>query len=352
VGLSPLTRFRVERIENLPYHLRSLIAGGRPSREMKSYWIVQKDHGLALEPRDVPAAEPKEGQLLVKVRASSFNRGELLTVHGACDPRGKPAGIECAGEIAVGTAAFAVGERVMGRCIGGFAEYALMDAREAMRVPPRLSWEQAAAIPLAFMVTHDMLVAHGHVERGEWILITGVSSGVGVASLQVGKALGAHVIGTSGSEQKLAKLTALGLDVGVATRGAGFHEPAMKATGGKGVNLVVNAVGGTVFAECIRSLAYEGRLATVGYLDRTLKAEIDLEALHAKRLHLFGVSNKLRPAAERAQTVRAFENDLLPYFADGRIVPVVDRVFGFDELTAAHAYFDSGAIVGKVVVRM
>src|SRR5262245_22946755 len=209
---------------------------------MKSYWIVQKDHGLALEPRDVPTPEPKEGQLLVKVRGSSFNRGELLTGHGAFDPRGKPAGIECAGEIAADTAGFTMGERVMGRCVGGFADFALMDAREAMRLPPRLSWEQAAAIPLAFMVAHDMLIAHGRLQRGEWLLITGVSSGVGVASLLVGKALGANVIGTSGSEEKLAKLAKLGLDVGVATRGAGFHEPALKATGGKGVNLVVNTV--------------------------------------------------------------------------------------------------------------
>jgi NADPH:quinone reductase-like Zn-dependent oxidoreductase len=319
---------------------------------MRSYWIVQTERGLALEPRDMAIPAPKDGQLLVKVRASSFNRGELLTGHGAFDPRGKPAGIECAGEIAADAAGFTAGERVMGRCVGGFADYALMDAREAMRLPPRLSWEQAAAIPLAFMVAHDMLVAHGRLQRGEWLLITGASSGVGVASLLVGKALGANVIGTSGSEQKLAKLTKLGLDVGVATRGAGFHEPAMNATAGKGVNLVVNTVGGSVFAECIRTLAYEGRLATVGYLDGTLKAEIDLEALHAKRLHLFGVSNKLRPAAERAHTVRAFESDLLPYFADGRIEPVVDRVFAFDDLAAAHAYFDSGALVGKVVVRM
>jgi len=319
---------------------------------MRSYWVVQSERGLALEPRDVPTPQPKEGQLLVKVRASPFNRGELLTGHGAYDPNGKAAGMECAGEIAADAAGFTVGERVMGRCVGGFAEYALMDTREAMRVPARLSWEQAAAIPLVFMVAHDMLVAHGKLERGEWLLITGVSSGVGVASLQAGKALGAHVIGTSGSAEKLAKLARLGLDVGVATRGGGFHEPAMKATAGKGVDLVVNTVGGTVFAECVRTLAFEGRLATVGYLDRTLKAEIDLEALHAKRLHLFGVSNKLRPAAERAQTVRAFEKDLLPYFADGRIAPVVDRVFAFDDLGAAHAYFDSGALVGKVVVRM
>ena len=168
------------------------------------------------------------------------------------------------------------------------------------------------------MVTHDMLIAHGRLKPGEWLLITGASSGVGVASLQAGKALGANVIGTSGSAEKLAKLKQLGLDVGVVTRGGGFCEPAMQATADKGVDLVVNTVGGTVFAECVSTLAYQGRLATVGYLDRTLTATIDLEALHAKRLHLFGVSNKLRPAAERAQTVRAFEKDLLPYFADGQ----------------------------------
>lgn len=322
---------------------------------MRSYWVVQAERGLTLEPRDVPRPEPKDGQLLVKVQASSFNRGELLTGHGAYNPNGKPAGIECAGEIAgvgSGVAGFTLGERIMGRCVGGFADYAVMDAREALRVPARLTWEQAAAIPLVFMVAHDMLVTHGRLRAGEWLLITGASSGVGVASLLAGKALGAKVIGTSGSEQKIVKLRELGLDVGVMTRGGGFYDPVLKATGNRGVDLIVNNVGGTVFADCIRSLAYEGRLATVGYLDRTLKAEIDLEALHAKRLQLFGVSNKLRPPAERAETVRGFERDFVPYFADGRLTPVIDRVFSLGELTAAHAYFESNAMVGKVVVRL
>jgi NADPH2:quinone reductase len=319
---------------------------------VKSYWIVPAAGAVTLELRDVPRPEPKDGQLLVKVAASSFNRGELLPAHA---PAAKPAGGECAGEIAAlgaGVTGFAVGERVMGRCAGGFAEYATMDAREALRVPARLTAQQAAAIPLVFMVVHDMLVTHGRLRPGEWLLIAGASSGVGVAALQAGKTLGAKVIGTSGSRTKLDKLAELGLDVGVETRGNGFYEPAMQATGGKGVNLVVNNVGGTVFAECVRALAYEGRLATVGYLDRTLKAEIDLEALHAKRLQLFGVSNRLRPAADRALTVRAFEKDFLPFFADGRLAPVIDRVFPFAELPAAHAYFDSNAMVGKVVVTL
>ena len=155
---------------------------------MRSHWVVQGERGLTLERRDVPQPTPKEGQLLVDVRASSFNRGELLTGHGAYDPKGKPAGMECAGEVAAcgaGVAGFAVGERVMGRCVGGFADFALMDAREALRIPARLSWEQAAAIPLVFMVAHDMLVTHGRLQPGEWLLITGASSGVGVAALRV-----------------------------------------------------------------------------------------------------------------------------------------------------------------------
>jgi NADPH2:quinone reductase len=322
---------------------------------MRSYCIVPSAAGVALEPRDVPRPEPKEGQLLVAVKATSFNRGEMIVGRGAHAPAAKTAGSDCAGEVAAvgpGVTGFAVGERVMGRCAGGFAEYATMDAREALRIPARLSWEQAAAIPLSFMVVHDMLVTHGHLQTGEWLLITGVSSGVGVAALQVAKVLGANVVGTSGSAEKLARLKQLGLDVGVPTRGTGFYEPTMQATGGKGVNLVVNNVGGTVFAECMRCLAYEGRLATVGYLDRTMTAEIDLAALHSKRLQLFGVSNKLRPPAERALSVRGFEKDFLPYFADGRLSPVVDRVFAFADVPAAHAYFDSNAMIGKIVVRL
>src|SRR5439155_33943 len=152
---------------------------------------------------------------------------------------------------------------------------------------------------------------------GQWLLVTGAASGVGVAALQTAKALGARVIGTSGSADKLARLEKLGLDVGIRTRAADFHDAVMKATDGKGVNLVVNNVGGSVFAECIKALAFEGRLATVGHLDRVLSAALDLEALHGKRLTVFGVSNRFRTAAQRAETVRGSVRDALPLFADG-----------------------------------
>lgn len=318
---------------------------------MRAYYFVPGAQGLALEAREVAVPEPAAGQLLVRLRAAGLNRGELVSAQGAA----KPGGTEGAGEVAKlgpGLAGFKLGERVMGRCSGAFAEHALMDAREALPVPDRLSWEEAASVPIVFCVVHDMLVGQGALKAGEWLLVTGIASGVGVAALQAAKALGAKVIGTSGSPDKLEKLKPQGLDVGLATRKADFRDAVMQATGGRGANLAVNTVGGTLFAECLRALAFEGRLAIVGYVDGVLSAQIDLEALHARRLRLFGVSNRQRTPEQRASSVRGFARDLLPAIADGRIRPLIDRVYAFDELPAAKARMEANAHVGKIVVRI
>jgi NADPH:quinone reductase-like Zn-dependent oxidoreductase len=313
------------------------------------------DHA-AIELREAAIPEPGAQQLLLRMRAASLNRGELILGHGLQKPgTSKPMGMEGAGEVmklGAGVTGFALGDRVMGRCAGAFSEYALMDVREAIPMPANLTFEEAAAIPLTFLVVHDMLVLQGRLAKGEWLLVTGISSGVGVAALQAAKALGAHVIGTSGSQEKLDKLKAAGLDLGICTRKPDFHDAVMQATGGKGVNLVVNTVGGSVFAECVRSMAFEGRLATVGYVDGVLKSEIDLQALHAKRLTLFGVSNKLRTPEQRAAGVPAFVAQLMPHVAAGRIRPVVDHVYPFEELDAARAHMESNRHLGKIVIAM
>ena len=292
------------------------------------------------------------------MHAAALNRGEFVLGHGLHGKAGswKAIGGEGAGEVvAVGAevTGFKPGDRVMGRCAGAFSEYALMEAAEAMAVPPSLSWEEAASIPLTFLVSYDMLVLQGRLKAGEWLLINGVSSGVGVASLQLGKALGAQRHRHLGlGARSWTRCKPLGLDVGLCTRAADFAPAVMEATGQHGADLVVNTVGGSVFAENIRALAFEGRLATVGYVDGVLHADIDLEALHAKRLTLFGVSNKLRTKEQRAAAVPRFVAEVMPHFAAGRIKPQIDQVFDFAQLPEAKARMEAGGHVGKIVLRM
>ena len=313
---------------------------------MKAYVLRTEPNRTTLELREKPTPQPSPTQLLVKIRAASMNRGELIRGGAMSKPGEKPAGMDCAGEV-VGT-----GEKVMGRLPGAFAEFGVMDKQDAIPVPPNLSWEEAAAIPITFNVVYDMLVQQGNLKSGEWLLVTGVTAGVGVAALQAGKALGARVIGTSGSPKKLEELKKLGLDLALPTRKPDFADAVMKATDGKGVNLVVNNVGGTVFGECIKCMAYEGRLATVGYLDHTMKAEIDLAALHEKRLKLYGVSNKLRTAEQRKATVDGMKRDFMPFFSSGKLKPLIHKVYDFKDLPAAKDYMEANAAVGKIVIRM
>ncbi len=322
---------------------------------MKSWVHSTSASGQSLTLKEVPVPEPGDGDIVVRVKAASFNRGEIVTAQNApAASEGKPAGIECAGEIVrlgSSVAGFQEGERVMGRAKMAFSEFAVCQAGDAVPAPANFSWEEAACASITYQVAHDMLFGEGCLAEGEWLLITGVTSGVGVAALQLGKLKQAKVIGTSRCQEKLARLTELGLDHGLVYEDQEFVRQIMEITGNYGVDLIVNNVGGGVFAKCLEILAYQGRLATVGHLDGIGSAEIDLKTQHKKRLKLFGVSNNMRPAAERARSVALFVRDIIPAMRDGKVVPLIDHVFEFHECDKGLAYLKANNQVGKVVIR-
>jgi len=321
---------------------------------MKAFWIKSESGKTVLKRCDVPIPQPKRGEIVVRTRAASLNRGELLAATGhysSVDAR--PAGGDGAGEVYAvgeGVAGFMLGDRVMFRARGTFSEYVAVLVEQTVHMPESLSWEQAAAVPLVFVTAYESIRQFGKLKKGNWLLVAGASSGVGVACIQAAKYLGARVIGTTGSNDKIERLKSLGLDVGIMSRGSGFTEQVLEATRGKGVQVAVNLVGGNAFSECLKSLANQGRLAVVGYLDGVMKSEIDLELVHGKRLQIFGVSNAHLTAAERARAMRGFVQEFLPGFVDGSIIPVVDRVFPFDDMPTAKAYVETNAQIGKVVV--
>lgn len=326
---------------------------------MKSWWIKKSGDSTALEPRDIDRPHPAQGEMLVRVKAVSLNRGDMLARikrHSADVAR--RAGVDGAGEVVAvgeGVVGFKSGDRVMFRSQGCFAEYAIVDPALAALVPEHLSWEEGAAIPAAFITAYEALVQFGNLKPDETVLIAGVSSGVGVAALQIAKALGAWVIGVSRSTEKLARLKVLGLDATICVQGArggSFAEEVMWATRKRGVDVAVNLVGGSAFADCQQVLADFGRQVVVGYVDGQMSATIDLEALHGKRLNIMGISNAPLTPAQRAIPMRGFMALVYPHLVSGKIKPVIDRVFEFDDAPAAKRYVETDQLLGKVVLRL
>jgi NADPH:quinone reductase-like Zn-dependent oxidoreductase len=320
---------------------------------MKAAIMVPGATGGSWDVREVQRPVVGPGQVLVRVHASSINRAEFRRLHGMKSGEARTGGGDAAGEvveIGTGVTGLKEGDRVMGRCAGGFAEFALLDAREVMPAPAALSWEEAASVPVVFVVVHDGMFASAQLLKGETLLVTAAPAGVGTAALVLGKFLGARVIGTSRSAEKLAKLKAHGLDIPVVTGVDGMGEAVKTAAGPAGVDMVVDNIGADALGPCMDALNVGGRFCTIGRMSGVHTTEMNIDQLAEKRLHLYGVSNRLRNAAQRAESAKRFMADLFPALSDGRIKPIVDRTFPLDDIAAAQAYVEADRHVGKVVV--
>lgn len=321
--------------------------------------IVTKPGGPEiLEEQSRPLPEPGLGQIRVRIHASALNRADLLQRRGAYAPPPGASpdipGLEYAGEVdAVGpeTSLWAAGSRVMGITGGGgHAEYLCVHEREAIPVPSALSWEDAAAIPEVFLTAYDALVHRLALRPGERLLIHAIGSGVGTAALQLGLLAGAVVIGTSRSADKLTRARELGLAVGVDTSRDDWLSRIAGVTDDQGVDAVLDLVGGNFLAGNITVLAPHGRLVLVG-LTAGARAELNLAAVLGKRLHIIGTVLRTRSLEEKIALAREFSDRIVPLFDSGRLRPIVDRVFPFSEIRAAHELMESNANFGKIVLR-
>jgi len=300
--------------------------------------------------------EPQVGadQILLKVRASSINRGESVLLRSKL-PSGA-GGIDAAGEVvAVGSkvSRFRIGDRVAGRCAGGFAQLAAMNEFEGIEIPADVGFEQAACLPVSFVVAHDALVVNGRFSPGESVLITGVTSAVGVATLALARYLRASmVIGTSRSPTKLEKLKPFGLDAGLPSAAGELAAAVKKATSERGADIAIDTVGAALFHDVLDCLAVDGRYATIGQMSGSPKVELDMDRFAMRRLHLFGVSNRLRTPPQKAASAQRFASEIMPAIAKGEMRPIIDAVFPLDDVEAAHAHVYADRQVGKVVIRI
>jgi NADPH2:quinone reductase len=326
---------------------------------MKAMVIAKDEGGGTLAWRDVPDPTPGPGEILLRIRATGLNRADLFQRQGAYPARAGAsglviAGLEAAGEVAAlgpGVTGLAVGDRVMAMCAGGYAELTTVHHRVAVAIPSSLSFEEAASLPVAVTTEHDAIVTNGRLARGESVLINAASSCVGVVAIQIARLMGAgKVLATSTSDAKLKALAPLGVDRGINTQREPLADTVLAATEGKGVDVIIDHVGASQFADNIKSLALRGRLVSVGRLGGRV-TELDLDYLALRRVSLIGVTFRTRTLEERIAIADRMKADLLPALADGRLRPVIDRVFPLTEALEAQRYMTTNAQIGKIVLR-
>jgi NADPH2:quinone reductase len=311
-----------------------------------------------VEIRDLPKPDPAPNEILIRVRASSLNRADLLVAsgiqHGRVGGLGARLGLECAGEVAaVGAEVKGLkpGDRVMASAPGGFAEYVVTDAERAHRIPGNnMTFEQAACLPVALQTMHNAVVTAGRLKRGETLLMQGASSGVGLMGMQIGKLMGAsRVIGTSTNAARRARLAECGCDLAIDSSDPHWPQQVKDATGGKGVDLIVDLVSAGVANQNLETAALLGRIVNVGRLGGT-KGEFDFDLHALKRIDYIGVTFRTRTLDEVREINRRMRADLWPAIEAGKLGLPIHATYKLDDIAEALTHMRGNRHFGKIVL--
>jgi NADPH:quinone reductase len=322
---------------------------------MKAY--VYGASGAAIT--DVAKPVPRATQVLVKVRACGLNRADLgMTkghAHGSAGGVGAVLGMEWAGEIAeVGSDAkgIKIGDKVMGSGGAAFAEYTLADHGRLFRTPSNMNFEEAATLPVALATMHNAVVTNGALQPGQTVLIQGASSGVGLMAMQIAKLKGAKlVIGSSTDAVRRGRLKEFGADLAVDSSDPGWVDQVLQATGGEGVDLIVDQVSGKVASQNLAATRIKGRIVNVGRLGGT-RAEFNFDLHAARRIHYIGVTFRTRTIEEIREIFDEVRKDIWPAVESRKLQLPIDRVFAFDDIGKAFEHMEANRHLGKIVVTL
>jgi putative PIG3 family NAD(P)H quinone oxidoreductase len=323
---------------------------------MRAIVVRQPGGPEVLELARVPLPVPAKGEVRVRVAASGLNRADLVQRRGQYPaPPGWPQdipGLEFSGTVeVVGEGAEAkVGQRVMGIVGGGgYAEAVVLHARDLVPVPDGLSLVEAGAVAEVFMTAFDALFLQVHLALGETVLVHSVGSGVGTAAVQLAREAGARVIGTSRTAAKLARAAELGLEHGIVTGEGDWTQRVLELTNGRGVDVILDLVGGPYLAGNQKVIATKGRMIVVGTTGGP-KAEIDLRVLMGKRATMVGTVMRARPIEQKIVLARTFADRVVPLLAAGKLRPVVDGLFPPDRAAEAHRRLEENDSFGKLLI--
>lgn len=324
---------------------------------MKSVIVKKPGSYEQLEVVDMDIPKLKEGELLIKVHSAAVNRTDIITREGKVGYLENPIlGVEVSGVVTEisGKSSFSIGDRVMGLVNGGgYAEFAVMPSDRAIKVPDSLSFDEAAAIPEVFLTAYQTLFWLGKLKKNETVLIHAGASGVGTAAIQLAKHISdAKVIVTAGSKKKLDFCRELGADVLINYKEQSFDEEVLKVTNGKGVDLILDFVGADYWNRNLASIKKEGRWVLIGILGGAEVEKVNLLSIISKCIQFTGTLLTPRSNEYKALLTKEFSENIISYFEDKKIKPIIDTKFSLEDIGKAHLHMEGNHNIGKIIINV